>query len=340
LTNWGKSLTAKEWRTFQQQFETAADRVLDKGEREAYDLLFDQLSGYWQEKVVKEERTQKGNKFWVRFGTVRGLKRRELMEILESADVKYESIKEQSNGFLVKCEDEREAQQAIDLDGALVGTQTLRVTRSVLPLTPKAIFDLVHEQLKIKEEAQTRGKRTEGHRRVHQTEQEKKVEKVEKVPDTPVAKPLAQFRPSSSSRPQRSGPPANHYAGFPGSGAPASSNPRHNPNWSPGPQNAQWNAAPNRSYANPPSGGKGKGGGKGHSGSQGGNGNTQFVSSTITPAAIPIVTPIQTLSATTLPNLPPGIKCIACKLAKQPYEHNYMTCPLFWESEEAKKFQA
>ena len=137
LTKWGKSLTAKEWRTFQQQFETAADRVLDKGKREAYDLLFDQLSGYWQEKVVKEERTQKGNKFWVRFGTVRGLKRRELMEILESADVKYESIKEQSNGFLVKCEDEREAQQAIDLDGALVGTQTLRVTSQSYPSPPK-----------------------------------------------------------------------------------------------------------------------------------------------------------------------------------------------------------
>ncbi len=95
LTNWGKRLTAKEWRTFQQQFETAADRFLDKDEREAYDLLFDQLSGYLQEKVVKEERTQRGNKFWVRFGTVRGLKRRELIEIWESADVKYESIKKE-----------------------------------------------------------------------------------------------------------------------------------------------------------------------------------------------------------------------------------------------------
>jgi hypothetical protein len=43
LTNWGKFLTVKEWRTFHRQFETAADRVLDKGEHEAYDLLFDQL---------------------------------------------------------------------------------------------------------------------------------------------------------------------------------------------------------------------------------------------------------------------------------------------------------
>ncbi len=112
-----------------------------------------------------------------------------------------------------------------------------------------------------------------------------KIEKVKKIPDNPVAKPLAQFKPSSSSRPQRSEPPASHYAGFPGSGAPTSSLPRHNPNWSPGLQNAQWNTAPNRYYANPPSGGKGKGGGKGQRGSQGGNGNAHFVISTITPRA-------------------------------------------------------
>ncbi len=158
-----------------------------------------------------------------------------------------------------------------------------------------------------------------------------------------MARPLAQFKPSSSSRPQRPGPPANHYAGFPGSGAPAPSNPRRNPNWTPGPQNAQWSTTTNRSsqsYVNPSSVGKGKGGGKGQNEGQGGYGNTQFVSSTVVPETTPVVTPIQTLSATTLPNLPPGIKCISCRLAGRPHEHNYMTCPFFCESDEAKKFQA
>ncbi len=68
--------------------------------------------------------------------------------------------------FLVNCEDERDARQTIDLDGALVGT-------SAIPLTPKAIFDLDYEQLKIKEEALTGGKRTDGHRRFNQSEHEK-----------------------------------------------------------------------------------------------------------------------------------------------------------------------
>ncbi len=40
-----------------------------------------------------------------------------------------------------------------------------------------------------------------------------------------MAKPLAHFRPSASSRPRSLGPPANHHAGFPGSGATVSSNP-------------------------------------------------------------------------------------------------------------------
>ncbi len=63
---------------------------------------------------------------------------------------KNEPIKEKSNVFLFKYKDERDALQEIDLDGALVGTQTLRVPRSVIHLTPKAFFDLVHEQIKIK----------------------------------------------------------------------------------------------------------------------------------------------------------------------------------------------
>ncbi len=36
----------------------------------------------------------------------------------------------------------------------------------------KDIFQLVEENLKIKEEALSRGKKTEGHRRVHSTEKE------------------------------------------------------------------------------------------------------------------------------------------------------------------------
>ena len=62
----GSSLTSKEWRTFQQQFEVAASRVEDKGEREEYELLFKQLSNHWQEKVIKEETTRADGKDWLR----------------------------------------------------------------------------------------------------------------------------------------------------------------------------------------------------------------------------------------------------------------------------------
>ena len=36
LTNWGRSLSVKEWRTFKVQWEVAAMRVEDKSEKEEY----------------------------------------------------------------------------------------------------------------------------------------------------------------------------------------------------------------------------------------------------------------------------------------------------------------
>ncbi len=63
LTNWGRNLSVKEWRTFKIQGEVAAMRVEDKSEKEEYEMLYEQLSSYWQEKMVKEESTQKGHKY-------------------------------------------------------------------------------------------------------------------------------------------------------------------------------------------------------------------------------------------------------------------------------------
>ncbi len=41
LTNWGRSLSVKEWRTFKVQWEVAAMRVDDKGEKEEYEMLYE-----------------------------------------------------------------------------------------------------------------------------------------------------------------------------------------------------------------------------------------------------------------------------------------------------------
>ncbi len=69
-------------------------RVDEKSEKEQYELLYNQLSSYWQEKVVKEERTQKEHKNWVRMGTLKGLKRRDLMDLLEEEELKYQRVVE------------------------------------------------------------------------------------------------------------------------------------------------------------------------------------------------------------------------------------------------------
>ncbi len=76
----GGSLSFKEWRTFKVQWEVAEMRLEDKSKKEKYEFFYDQLSSYWQIKVVKEERTQKEHKYWVIMGTVKGLKRGDLMD--------------------------------------------------------------------------------------------------------------------------------------------------------------------------------------------------------------------------------------------------------------------
>ncbi len=73
-------------------------RVDDKSGKEEYAMLYDQHSSYWQEKVVKEERTQKEHKYWVRMGTTKGLKSRVLMDLLHKEELKYQRVIEQGTG--------------------------------------------------------------------------------------------------------------------------------------------------------------------------------------------------------------------------------------------------
>jgi hypothetical protein len=54
---------------------------------------------------------------------------------------------------------------------------------------------------------------------------------------------------------------------------------------------------------------------------------------------LPLSTPFRPQRPSTL-IITEGIRCIACKGAKRPYEQSHMSCIFFWESEEAKKVQA
>jgi hypothetical protein len=63
--------------------------------------------------VVKEERTQKEHKYWVRMGNVKGLKRRDLIDLLEEEELKYQLVVEQGNGFNIQCDNNEEVSRAI-----------------------------------------------------------------------------------------------------------------------------------------------------------------------------------------------------------------------------------
>ena len=98
----GNSLSIKDWRTFQQKFEVAASRVEDKTEREEYDMLFKQLSSKWQEKIIKQENTNKENKDWVRIGCHSSISEEEVADFLDNVGVDNLRIERKSNGILKK----------------------------------------------------------------------------------------------------------------------------------------------------------------------------------------------------------------------------------------------
>ncbi len=85
------------------------------------------------------------------------------MQLLEKEGIEYTDIKEKGNGYLVKLRNEWETQKMLELTGEIVGRCTLRVTRTDIHLSTRAIFQLVGDYLRVKEEAISRRKGDGGH---------------------------------------------------------------------------------------------------------------------------------------------------------------------------------
>ncbi len=127
------------------------------------------------------------------------------MQLLEEEGIEYTDIKEKGNGYLVKLRNEWETQKMLELSGEIVGRCTLRVTRTDIHLSTRAIFKLVGDYLRVKEEAVSRRKGMgDIHRRVNSTEVEGEVkpkvifaEEKGKEVVKPKESVIAQFKPQS-----------------------------------------------------------------------------------------------------------------------------------------------
>ncbi len=152
------------------------------------------------------------------------------MDLLEEEELKYQRVVEQGNGFNIQCDNDEEVSRALEMDGLQVSNQPWQVTRTNKSMKVKVIFQLVEEHLKIKKEALSRGKKTEGHRRLHSTEKEPETKpEVEiKVEEKTESEPLKTFKPAPAHNRPQPGPPTLHFAGFPRNGDHHSS---LNPSW-------------------------------------------------------------------------------------------------------------
>ncbi len=150
-------MTFCERGNFKLQFEVSASKVDDKDDREGCDLLHDQLSPIWQEKIIKVEKTRTEGQNCVLFSSV-VLSITNLMRILEAENIRYNTTSEKGKNFLVQCIDPTNTLKALQLSGKVFGRDVLRVSRSDIPMTTRDFLKLVIEKLRFKEEAQSRWK--------------------------------------------------------------------------------------------------------------------------------------------------------------------------------------
>ncbi len=73
-------------------------------------------------------------------GTVKGLKRRDIMDLLDEEGLKYQRVEEHGNGFNIQCENNDEVSRALEMDGLQVSNQPLQVTRTKKLMKVKDIF--------------------------------------------------------------------------------------------------------------------------------------------------------------------------------------------------------
>ena len=108
------------FRDFQEQSKLAGDRVEDKREREEFDLLYQNLPLYWQEKVVRDAQRRPEGRYWIRFGAIPGLTKECAEDLLDASNIRYKTVKEGQSGFNIQCLDERGEDQVLQLQGGTI----------------------------------------------------------------------------------------------------------------------------------------------------------------------------------------------------------------------------
>ena len=119
-------------------------------------MLFKQLSHHWQEKVIKEETTRSDGKDWVRLNCQGKITREEVEDFLDSAGVEPSKLESKVGGFMIKCRNSQATQKLLAMTGESIKGHSIRLSRASIPLSTKAIFQLVADHLRVKEEAAAR----------------------------------------------------------------------------------------------------------------------------------------------------------------------------------------
>jgi hypothetical protein len=146
-------LNGEKWKKFRREFDLRKFRVSDWTETEEYDLILGQLPEFYQVRVGIEENKRNKGRFWAKISNLKGVTVAELEEEISGIlGGKVERVEETPKGFLVECDSERLRRRLLGMDGAEINGALVKVVRVERKLTGKEIFELVGEDLKVRDE--------------------------------------------------------------------------------------------------------------------------------------------------------------------------------------------
>ena len=195
----GGALDWGTWRDFREQFELAGDRVEDKSEKEEFDLLYQQLPIFWQEKIVRDAQRRPEGRHWLKISAIPGLTSDCVEDLLKGSGIAFRKVKDSQSGFSIQCYDEQGEDAVLRLDGGTIDGHRIKIVRTRMQLEPSDIFRTIDEHLRSTEEAEAIRISLGGSRRVTAVEKGESKRESRDSPRHLVQNPLTWSSSSSHS---------------------------------------------------------------------------------------------------------------------------------------------
>ena len=149
-------VTLADWRLFQARFEITCNRVADRTDAEAYQLIFCQLTRRMQSELTKEQGKRRDSRPWVSITVPKGQRVSEVLEEIEEyRQAALPPHEVTCNGCIIKCHNEEEREELLRLNGFGIEGLPLDISRHEYEMKASEIFSFFLKRLRTEHECST-----------------------------------------------------------------------------------------------------------------------------------------------------------------------------------------